>query len=401
MRRPVLRLPALLALGLAAAGCGAAPAGRGPAASPDALAAAAAEFMEQARDTGDASYYARADEAVERALRLEPRHYESLRLRAWVLDGEHRFGDGAGAARRARALRPSDPFNYGTLGDALVELGDYDGAGRAFQTMLDLRPDSAAYARAAYLRELFGDPEGAIEMMRLAADSADPKRPARRAWCLAQIADLRLSQGDAAGALAEDARALRLAPRSAAALAGLARALAAEGRLDEAADAFGRSVLLLPAPAVAADYGDLLSRLGRRDEAAEQFRAVEAVARLQRAAGIHDRAIALFRADHGGDPVEAFGLAEEALAGRDDIYDWDAVGWCALKAGRLARAEEAMGRALRLGTRDARLEYHAALVADAAGRREEARRRLRRALAINPRFDPRAVLAARRALEER
>jgi lipoprotein NlpI len=47
------------------------------------------------------------------------------------------------------ALRPSDPFNYGTLGDAFVETGDYDGAAEAFQTMLNLRPDSASYARAS------------------------------------------------------------------------------------------------------------------------------------------------------------------------------------------------------------------------------------------------------------
>src|SRR5262249_40112096 len=95
--------------------------------SPDTLAAAAASFMEEARVTGAAGMYARAEAACDRALEIAPGHYDAMKVRAWVYGGEHRFAEAAAAARRALALRPSDPFNYGTLGDALVETGDYAG----------------------------------------------------------------------------------------------------------------------------------------------------------------------------------------------------------------------------------------------------------------------------------
>jgi hypothetical protein len=61
--------------------------------------------MNQARVTGDAAFYARAEAACDRALRLAPDHYDALRLRAWIYGGEHRFAVAAAAARRAHALR--------------------------------------------------------------------------------------------------------------------------------------------------------------------------------------------------------------------------------------------------------------------------------------------------------
>ena len=137
-----------------------------------ALAALAARSMDRARATSDASWYARADAAVEKALVLDPGNYDASKVRAWILTGQHRFAEAAIAARRAASVRPHDPFNYGTLGDALVEMGDYDGAADAFQTMLDQRPDAASYARGSYLRELLGDTEGALQLMRLALRSS-------------------------------------------------------------------------------------------------------------------------------------------------------------------------------------------------------------------------------------
>ena len=86
------------------------------------------------------------------------------------------------------------------------------------------------------------------------------------------------------------------------------------------------------------------------------------------------------------------------MAARRDIYGADALAWTALKAGRGVESRQAMREALRLGTRDARLFYHAGMIADAAGDRMAARDLLRRALALSPQFDPRHAPIARRAL---
>jgi tetratricopeptide (TPR) repeat protein len=353
--------------------------------------------MNQARVTGDAAFYARAEAACDRALRLAPDHYDALRLRAWIYGGEHRFAEAAAAARRAHALRPSDPFNFGTLGDALVELGDYDGAGAAFQSMIDLRPDSASYARGAYLRELEGDVDGALALMTLAAHAADPSQ---RAWYRSQLGDLEFSRGNAEGAAREQAAALAEAPRAHAALAGLARAEAALGNPKRAVSLYRQSLEVFPSPMVAAELGELLEVLGRKDEAAQQFALIEATRRLQAGSGLFDRQIAVIHADRGVDPDDAWRIAERSLESRRDIYGYDAVAWCALASGRLARARETIGYALKLGTKDARLLYHAGMIAAAAGDRAEGRCLLAQALRINPYFDLRSAAIARRRLEE-
>ena len=77
----------------------------------------------------------------------------------WLLLGNHEF---AAAVEKATALNkraPDDVMVWGFLTDANVELGNYADAEKAAQWMLNLRPRNLpAMTRAAYLRELFGDP---------------------------------------------------------------------------------------------------------------------------------------------------------------------------------------------------------------------------------------------------
>jgi Tfp pilus assembly protein PilF len=84
---------------------------------------------------------------------------------------------------------------------------------------------------------------------------------------------------------------------------------------------------------------------------------------------------------------------------RQDIYGADAVAWTALKAGKIVEAQAASKEALKLGTRDAKLFYHAGMIARAAGQKDAARDYLKRALTLNPQFDPLQAMIARKALE--
>ncbi len=61
-------------------------------------------------------------------------------------------------------------------------------------------------------------------------------------------------------------------------------------------------------------------------------------------------------------------------------------------------AQGAMNEALRLGTADAKLFYHAGMIARAAGERASARQFLTRALTLSPQFDPLQASIARSAL---
>ena len=91
-------------------------------------------------------------------------------------------------------------------------------------------------------------------------------------------------------------------------------------------------------------------------------------------------------------------MAESELAVRKDVYGYDAYAWALLAAGRVADAHAAADQALAAGTRDARMLYHAGMIALADGRPADAKTYLSDALALDPGFDPLGATRARDAL---
>src|SRR5437016_4164112 len=208
----------------------------GAEATPDGYVALASAFMRKAREAGDPGYYARANAAVERAFALDPNDYGARRAEPWVLLGLHDFRGALAAAERARRLAPEDWWNYGTLADASVELGDYTRALEAAQRMVDLRPGLPSYARAAFLRALFGDRPGAIALLQLAVAAGSGLDPEGRAWALVHLGHEYFATGDLASAGRAYAQALDVFPDYYLALGGLGRVRAAEGQLAAAVD---------------------------------------------------------------------------------------------------------------------------------------------------------------------
>jgi tetratricopeptide (TPR) repeat protein len=157
----------------------------------------------------------------------------------------------------------------------------------------------------------------------------------------------------------------------------------------------------LPDPAAVAALGDLLQIAGRKKEAEAQYALCEQAAKIGAAGGqLYNRQIALFYADHDLKPGEAYQLAKREYETRRDVYGADALAWAALKAGKIDEARQAAKDALRLGTQDAKLFYHAGMVARAAGDIAAAQEYLRLALKLSPRFDPRQSQVAKQALAE-
>jgi tetratricopeptide (TPR) repeat protein len=399
-----LTLAALLALPALAASS---PADREIAAAEDAVVRGAPDdyvrlagaFMRKARETGDASYYERAAAGIERALSIDPQHYGALRARAWVLLGRHDFPGALVAAEAARAGRPDDWWNYGTLADAWVELGDYERATAAANRMVELRPGLPSYSRVAFLRSLFGDRAGAIEALGLAVAAGDRRDPESRAWVLVHLGHEHFGGGDLAAARAAYGRALDVLPEFSLALAGLGRVCAAEGRLAEAAVLYTRATERLPAPDLIAALGDVQAAMGDTAAAARTWETIEYMARVAEANGTtYGRQLALFYADHDRRLAEALHLAREDMRSRGGVYADDTLAWVLYKNRRLAEAKRAAARALRLGTEDASFHYHAGMIAAGLGRRQAATRHLARALALNPHFDLRQAPLARTTL---
>jgi len=74
---------------------------------------------------------------------------------------------------------------------------------------------------------------------------------------------------------------------------------------------------------------------------------------------------------------------QEELKSRQDIYGYDALAWALHASGRDREARDAMRHALALGTQDAMLFYHAAVIDRSLGARDAAAE-LERARTLNP-----------------
>ena len=316
-------------------------------------------LLRDARVTGNAGLAYQAEEVLNAALARDPGSYEVSRSLGAVYLSQHRFRDAIAIAERSRQARPYDPVNYGVLGDAHVELGDYADGFDAFDRMMTLRPSAAAYARVAYALELQGHLPAALDSMTLAAAATAPSDREGLAWTQSQVGELNLQLGrlhDAGDAFISASEAF---PGHPFAVAGYARLLAAEGDCERALHLLEDLQKRAPTPDLAARIGDLLMQLGRRDDAERQYAAAEAAWRVD---APEPKNLARFLAAHDRKIAEAVIIAERAAKERNDIFTDDALAWAYFKAGRMADARPWIDRALRTGTKDADIQAHAAAI---------------------------------------
>lgn len=369
-------------------------------ARPEPYAELALALARRARETADPDYYRQAHAAIADAVARAPDNLEAERARVWVLLGQHEFAQARQAAEALQKKMPDDLLGYAFLVDANVELGRYREAEEAAQWLLDLRPGNVAgFTRAGYLRELFGDHEGAIEIMSDAYRRMPPAEVEERAWVLTQIAHLELLRGrpDAAAALADEA--LALFPDYHYALAQLAQARAGQGRLDEAVALMQKRYELAPHPENLHALAEMQHRAGRRQEARRNFGKFETLARAEMAGWDNaNRELVFYYADRAGKPREALAVAEREIARRQDVHTLDAYAWALHKNGRHREAARQMAQALAVGVREAPMLYRAAVINARLKRVAEARGQLQQVLALDPHTE---MASAARALRAR
>jgi tetratricopeptide (TPR) repeat protein len=359
-------------------------------------------YVQKARQTGDMSYCMLAEQALRRSLELAPQNAGAARHLAYVFSTRHEFREAAVQARKAIELDPTDSHAYGVLGDALLELGQYDEASQAFRRMIQLDESLYSFARLSGLNALQGNPEGAIATLGRAIEAGRMTRqpPESLAWAQWQLGVEHFTIGHLQAAETQFSEALKTYPNYYRALAGLAQVRAAQQRYEDAADLYRQALGIIPLPEYAAGLGDLYTKLGRTEEARKQYALVEYIGRLNAINRVmYNRELATFYADHEMKLDEAVGLARSELDIRQDIYGYDALAWTLFKAGKPAEALAPMTQALQLGTRDAKLFFHAGMIHRALGHDGSAREFLRRALSTNPHFHLLHAAAAQQALK--
>jgi tetratricopeptide (TPR) repeat protein len=356
--------------------------------SADARAILAGASIQKARETGDPSYYGKSAQMIDEALAINPEHLDALIGKGALALARHQFREALAIGEQARALNGRVPQIYGVIADAQLELGMYDEAVATIQTMVNMRPDLSSYTRVSYARELYGEVDGAIEAMGMALRAGSPAVE-NVEWTRSQLGNLHFGRGDLAGAEQVYLTSLQRDPQYVFALAGLARVRAAQGSYNQAVELYRAAIARVPLPEFVIALGELAESAGQHEEAARQYQLVRAMQQLFRANGVDtDLELALFEADHGADPQAALAIARLAFERRPGIKAADTLAWALYRAGRHDEAAGYAEQALRLGTRDAAMLFHAGMIAAARGERAAARGYLDQALALNPYFSP-------------
>ena len=329
--------------------------------------------VSRARVTSDAGHYKLAEAVADCLQASYPGDAAALLLRGHVLHQLHRFKEAEQVARELVARR-TVVLDYGLLGDALMEQGRLAEAAAAYQQMIDLKPFYQSYTRAAHVRWMKGDLEGALGVMRRATESASPRDPESSAWAWTRVALYELQANRLAGARRAADAALTFEPEYAAALLARGRILLAEGQRSEALRVLTHAADLNPLPEYQWILADALRASGRPVDAAAVERELVA-----RGTTSDPRTVALYLATRGENASTALSLAEAELGVRADVFTLDAQAWALAANGRTAQARSVLARALAEGTEDGRLFLHAGIIHAGAGEPREASRWLQKA----------------------
>ncbi len=365
----------------------------------DAWARLGSVHVEPARVTADPSYYAKAQEALERSLLLAPDGNGAAMIGMGALaNARHDFAAAKNWAVRAQAVLPDTAAVYGVLADALTQLGEADAATAAVQRMLDLRPSVASFARASYDLEL----RGRVDEARAAMERAlrDATSASEVAFTRYHLGELAFDNGRIDEASLHYELGLAAAPGDPPLRQGLAKVAAARGDLPAALSAYGDLVATVPLPQYVREHAALLTAAGRTTDVAAQFDLLARQQELADAAGATDDLTAAEIAADRGDAATSLRHAEAEWGRRRHVLVADAMAWALHLSGRDADALPFADAALALGTVDADFAYHRGMILRGLGRAAEAADQLATALRINPHFSPGHAPLAERAIAE-
>lgn len=322
-------------------------------------------FIQEARVTGEHPHYYPAalkmlDPVVAALqgqanpdLKQKDLLFRALSHTASVQLSLHDFAHARETAARAIAINPYNAYIYGCLVDANVELGDYDKAVEVCDKMVSIRPDLRSYARVSYLREIYGDVDGAIRAMDMAVKAGYPGYE-QTEWARVQLGRLYERYGSLADAQKQYEMTLAVRENYPFALAGLASVEEKRRHYARAEALLQQAAGIIPEVSFYISQARICQKTGRKAEAQALIGKIEGMIADDIAAG-HNMSLEAghFQLEVAQNQDEALRYAEDEYQRRPDNKDVNQLLTAVyLAKGDKARAAQYFKKAQRTGSKD-------------------------------------------------
>src|SRR6204780_3686055 len=153
-------------------------------------------FISRAQETESRDYDRQAAEAISAGLSLAPQDFQLRKTQVAVLLDRQEFVRARDEAKDLHQHNPDDATVHGYLARAYIGLGNYQDAETSAQWMLNLQPFNVpGLLIAADLREHYGDPEGALEVLDRAYAETSPGETGELASIANRIAAIEIGMG--------------------------------------------------------------------------------------------------------------------------------------------------------------------------------------------------------------
>ena len=328
---------------------------------------AATIFITEQRITGEHHfYYAAIEKILNGVLMLDPNNFEAKVYKASLRMSQHQFADALKIAEEARTINPNNAFVYGILVDANVELGNYAEAVAVSDKMQALKPSLESYSRASYLREIYGDNNGAIEAMKLAVKAGLPGSEPQ-SWSRNILGDLFYNIGNLSEAEAAYTENLILRPSYAPSMAGLAKVEAQKKNYPKALALLDSASSIMQDNSFVEQKADVYAAMGDAKKAAEQYKQVQSLLIADANTPQHSVALELtksFIKTNQWDSAHKYGMMEYNVRPKNIDINRE-MAWIAFNQKDMPKAKEYLKTAMSTGSKNPELLKRAAAINNA------------------------------------
>lgn len=347
-----------------------------------------AAYIQKAKDSNEPEYLSQAENVLKKAIELERDNFFAIALLGTVNQTRMKFKDALELGQRAFEMNPYSAYALGVISDAQISLGMYDEGFQNTLKAVDIKSDANSLARLSKVRELTGEEQRAIDVMKTAISAGSPASE-NTAWRRFQLGNLFYNKGDLETAEKIYEFVSKDFPENPYGYAGLAKIKMNREEFGEAIELYLKSLEKKSLVENVIALGDAYYLSGQKEKSDEEYHKVKLMFPVFKEKGIDtDLEFSFFNATHNINPGEASEKAGELIKnGVKSIEVFHTLAWINFNLGNFTEAERNIQEALRLGTKDPMMYFIAGKIFSKLGQQSKSDKFTELALKINPYYN--------------